>query len=514
MKTCLLSMMFMSLCPFLLTAQVDTAWVRRFNGSGNAGDYAQDIAVDDSGYVYVTGGSVGIGTDYDDLTIKYDPSGDTVWVRRYNAPGFAGDGGDVIVVDQSGNVYVTGFGARLGGGIDCATLKYYPNGDTAWVRMYDGPASYYNEAFGIAVDNAGNVYASCESAGYGTSADYATLKYYPNGDTAWVRRYNGPANGSDVVWSLAIDGLSNVYVTGESQGLGGSADYVTIKYYASGDTAWVRRYNGSGNDYDRAYDIAVDSSGGVYVTGGSSGFGTSLDCLTIKYDSYGNVVWARMYNGPADGWDEARAIAIDDSCNVYITGESQGLGGSADYVTIKYYANGDTAWVRRYNGSGNDYDRAYDIAVDSSGGVYVTGGSHGYGTSLDYATIKYGPNGDPVWCMRYNAPENSWDDARNMTIDNSGNVYVTGHAAGLGPYADFVTIKYVQTTEIKEEDTFASEHNAFTTTILSGPLQLPEGKKCRIFDITGRVVEPDRITPGIYFLEIDNKVVQKVIKIK
>lgn len=53
-----------------------------------------------------------------------------------------------------------------------------------------------------------------------------------------------------------------------------------------------------------------------------------------------------------------------------------------------------------------------------------------------------------------------------------------------------------------------------TATIFRGPLQLPEGRKCRVFDITGRVVEPNKITPGIYFIEIDNRIVQKVIKVR
>ena len=509
----LLLMILWIVLPIPLSAQVDTAWVRRYNGSGNEGDFAHDIAVDDSGYVYVTGGSGGPGTSYDYGTIKYDLNGDTIWVRRYNGPQNGSDEGDVIAVDNSGNVYVTGYSEGAGSG-NCATIKYYANGDTAWVRRYDGPEIYGNEAFSIAVDDSGNVYVACESQGYGTSSDYATVKYYPNGDTAWVRRYDGNAHGSDIVRALAIDSLGNVYVTGESEELSGSTDCVTIKYNSNGDKAWVARYNGPGNEGDHGYAIAVDNLCNVYIAGGSQGFGTSLDCATIKYDQNGDTIWVARYNGLAEGWDYLTAIAIDNSGNVYVTGESQGLNGSADYVIIKYFTNGDTAWVRRYNGSGNGYDRAYDIAVDSAGSVYVTGGSTGFGTSLDYVTVKYDSIGNPVWCMRYNAPESSWDDARALALDDLGNVYVTGHAAGLGPYADFVTIKYIQTIGIEEDGGYGVMQNSVFTTILSGPLLLPLNRECKVFDITGRVVEPSKIPLGIYFIEIDGVVTHKVVKVR
>ncbi|MGB3480551.1 MAG: T9SS type A sorting domain-containing protein [bacterium] len=47
-----------------------------------------------------------------------------------------------------------------------------------------------------------------------------------------------------------------------------------------------------------------------------------------------------------------------------------------------------------------------------------------------------------------------------------------------------------------------------------GPLLLPEGRNCRVFDITGRAVVPDKKKTGVYFIEIDGKITRKVIKIK
>jgi hypothetical protein len=67
-------------------------------------------------------------------------------------------------------------------------------------------------------------------------------------------------------------------------------------------------------------------------------------------------------------------------------------------------------------------------------------------------------------------------------------------------------------TAIEEEEVLNTSRNYLAATIFRGPLQLPEGKQCKVFDITGRVVEPDRIQPGIYFIEVEGVVTQKVVK--
>jgi len=444
-KTLLIFLLISFFTLPLFAQDVDTAWVRRYNGPGNGSDGASAIAVDGSGNVYVTGGSYGSGTADDYATIKYYPDGDTAWVRRYNGPGDSSDYASDIAVDGSGNVYVTGGSYGSGTADDYATIKYYANGDTAWVRSYNGPANGGDGAYAIAVDDSANVYVTGGSDGSGTSYDYATIKYYANGDTAWLRRYNGTGNLDDYALAIAVDGSGNVYVTGASGGSGTGYCYATIKYNPDGDTAWVRRYTGSGYVGAFASAIAVDGSGNVYVTGGrDGGIPTSLDYATIKYYPDGNTVWVRSYNGPGNLGDAAYAIAVDGSGNVCVTGESEGSGTAGDYATIKYYPDGTTAWVRRYNGTGNGDDEARAIAVDGSGNVYVTGYSYGSGTDEDYATIKYYPNGDTAWVSRYNGPGNGYDRAWGVAVDGSGNVYVTGTSVGSGTEDDYATIKYVQ----------------------------------------------------------------------
>jgi len=216
---------------------------------------------------------------------------------------------------------------------------------------------------------------------------------------------------------MAIDSSGNVYVTGASSG-----DYATIKYNSNGDSIWVKRYNGPVNGGDYANSIAIDGSGNVYVTGFSdTGFG-NYDYATIKYNSSGVQQWVQRYDGPGNSFDDANSIAVDNSGNVYVTGSSGGNGTGNDYATIKYNSNGDSIWVHRYNGPANGNDYAYPMAVDSSGNVYVTGGSSGIGTNLDYATIKYS---QPTANLNLRALiEGFYDNVTNIMVKDTVRVYL------------------------------------------------------------------------------------------
>ena len=303
-------------------------WVARYNGPGNDFDAAFAIALDSSGNIYVTGQSIDFGTFFDYATIKYDPNGNEMWVARYNGPGNGPDYANAIAVDSSGNVYVTGFSLGSDSGPDYATIKYDPNGNEMWVARYNGPGNDFDAAFAIALDSSGNIYVTGQSIDFGTFFDYATIKYDPNGNEMWVARYNGPGNGPDCANAIAVDNSGNVYVTGSSYSSDTGDDYATLKYDTDGNQIWVARYNATGNGYDYATDIAVDGSGNVYVTGYSYGSGTNADYATVKYDTNGNELEVARYNGPP----QANAIALDSSGHVYVTGCSS----DGDYATIKY----------------------------------------------------------------------------------------------------------------------------------------------------------------------------------
>jgi uncharacterized delta-60 repeat protein len=529
----ILTTILCSLLPAFLYSQVDTAWVRRYNGPGNYDDAANAIAVDGQGNVYVTGYSYGSGTSDDYATIKYNSAGQEQWVQRYNGPGNDADNVDAIAVDAQGNIYVTGYSCGSGTFEDYATIKYNSTGQEQWVARYNGPGNSMDMTHSLAVDGQGNVYVTGSSDGSGTISDYATIKYNSAGVEQWVQRYNGPGNNLDAASAIALDGQGNVYVTGWSGGSGTNYDYATIKYNSVGVQQWVQRYNGPGNDWDVASAIALDGQDNVYVTGRSDGSGTDEDYATIKYNSTGVEQWAQRYNGPGNNWDVACAIALDGQGNVYVTGYSDGSGTDADYATIKYNSAGVEQWVQRYNGPGNDHDMASAIAVDGLGNVYVTGRSASLGSypfNYDYATIKYNSAGVEQWVQRYNGPGNYDDVASAIAVDGQDNVYVTGRSYGSGTDADYATIKYVQASGVEENHSplptdrlsykiFPNPARNYFTICLPEMLNQVQHDKMsvKIFDVSGKAVKElesfgigelrvslDGIKNGVYFVKINN----------
>ena len=154
--------------------------------------------------------------------------------------------------------------------------------------------------------------------------------------------------------------------------------------------------------------------------------------------------WVARYNGPDNGPDRARALAVDASGNVYVTGYS-----GTDFATVKYDTSGTQQWVARYDGPDNGRDEATALALDASGNVYVAGGSEGSGTSWDYATVKYDAGGVQQWVARHDGPpiEMHPDDC-GLAVDGAANVYVGGFSQGSGTDLDYVTIKYVQSIAV------------------------------------------------------------------
>ncbi|OGC93485.1 MAG: hypothetical protein A2142_05245 [candidate division Zixibacteria bacterium RBG_16_48_11] len=442
-KMFMLVVVFVCFCVLpVLAQQVDTTWLRRFNGPDNGDDRAHAMVVDGSGNVYVTG-TISTGPTPDYATVKYGSDGTQAWVRTYAGPA----GTDVsvaIALDGLGNVCVTGY-SNIGGAFDYVTIKYDPAGNQLWLIPFN--RGFTEMAKDIAADAAGNVYVTGFAFNPGNNnINYFTLKYLPGGGAAWAQEFNGPANGDDTASAIAVDNSGNVFVVGQCKMSQSPAPINRaiglVKYDPNGNPLLVR-YFGSpmGNYNDYPYDLATDAAGNVYVTGR---VGSGTNYITTKHASDGTGQWQKTYNGPGNSNDEAKALAVDADGNVYVTGYSVGSGTNEDYATIKYRSNGDTAWVRRYDGPESNHDEATAIAIDNAGNVYVTGQSYSSSTGWDYATVKYDSSGNQCWVQKYNGPAGINDVALGIAANNFGNVYITGYSDGGGTSYDYATIKYWQ----------------------------------------------------------------------
>ena len=450
MKKLIITISVLIILSINLTAQVNQVWLAEFNGPANGADLSNSMVIDLSGNAYIAGESYSASGNNDYITIKYDSNGDTVWVRYYNGPGNNRDVVRAITIDDAGNVYVTGESYGTGN-YDIATIKYNSAGVQQWAARYNGPANGADGSSAIAVDASGNVYVTGYSDGDASPVfrqdDYVTIKYNSSGTEEWATRYDGPGNFHDIPNAIALDENNNVYVTGGSSGSGTRYDYATIKYNSAGVQQWVETYNGPANYDDTANDIAVDNSGNVYVTGSSDGASSdNEDFATIKYNTAGSQQWLARYDGGGGG-DDAYAMSMDGNGSLYVTGESRAPVSpySYDYLTVRYNVNnGDTIWTARYNGPASGIDLPLSVVPDQSGNVFVTGYSDGGGTGYDYATLKYNSTGAQQWLIRYNGSGNGSDIANTVAVDTMGNVYVTGSSSGNGTANDIVTIKYSQ----------------------------------------------------------------------
>ena len=402
--------------------------------------------------------SGGGGLDY--ATVAYNAStGAQLWLASYNDPYGLNDYATSLAVSPSGEtVYVTGPGGYENGGVssyDYTTIAYNAaTGGALWVARYNGPGNSDDRATSVTLSRSGGtVYVTGYSSGTTSGYDYATVAYNAaTGAQLWAKRYNGPGNSDDRATSVGVSpNGKRVFTTGYSTGKTSGDDYATVAYNATtGAQLWVKRYNGPGNGDDSAFALAVSpTDGALYVTGGSASKGEGPGYATVAYNvATGAQLWVKRYNGPATLDDSARSIAVSPGGGtLFVTGQSVGTKSNYDYATIAYKATtGTRLWVKRYNGPGNSDDRATSAVVSPGGNtVYVTGESPGTSSGYDYATIAYSAtSGARLWVARLNGTGNGNDTAQAAAVSpTTGTVFVTGSSAGTGTMEiDYATVAY------------------------------------------------------------------------
>ncbi len=261
-------------------------WTKQWGTAGD--DRGIDIAVDGSDNVYVTGYTYGsldgnIDTGSADIFLtKYDSSGNKQWTKQMGTSKY--DEATDVAVDTNGNVYITGY---TSGGLDGNTnqglddiflVKYDTNGTKLWTNLWG--TSDYDYGNSVAVDNSGNVYVTGYT--YGSldgntnSSSYYDIfltKYSSSGNKQWTKQWG--TSDWDSGNCVIMDGSGNIYVTGFTFGgldgntKVGSADIFLTKYDSSGNKLWTKQWGTI--YYEYGYGIVVDGSGNIYVTGYTEG---------------------------------------------------------------------------------------------------------------------------------------------------------------------------------------------------------------------------------------------------
>jgi uncharacterized delta-60 repeat protein len=421
------------------------------------GDNLDAMAVDNAGNVYVTGRRVDLNYDWE--TIKYNSAGERLW-----STDFSGNHSDIphdIAVDNQGNVYVTGESDNLS--IDYLTVKYNSQGVKQWEKRYGGNGN--DVAYSIALDEDGNVYVTGSDISSGIN-DCATVKYTSDGTLVWEKKYEGPGNGQDMGTCVAVDIYGSIYVAGRTISPETGSDYLLIKYNSSGVQQWVRTYDGAAHGNDIVRKMVVHGSA-VYITGYSAGNGTDNDFMTLKYGLTGSLYYAKRYNGPVNGEDKGESLVVDNAGNAYVTGYSMSNTGF-DYATVKYNSSGTLQWLKREDG-GNDYDDiARDIAIDEDGDIYVTGVFMKTDDDYQLATVKYSPSGTQKWIKKYINPAGTVSEGSFIIVDRSENIFIGGMKDLTEPqngyHPSFLIVKYTQSpyaiqNRIEMPSTFSLSQN-------------------------------------------------------
>jgi len=346
------------------------------------------------------------------------------WAKSEESAGYSF--GASTATDRHGNIYVTG--------------------------TYESPSITF-----------GN-YALTNADTSGNTRDIYIVKYNTFGNVLWAKRYGG--FGDDFVNCITTDN-SNVYIAGQyiypTTSFGtftltnvGFEDIFIAKLDSMGNVQMAK--SNGGTDNDRAYSINTDAFGNLYVAGIYSGYNITFgnytltnadnwtantqDIFIVKYDSLGNVLWAKGAGGAHI--DNVTSISTDASGNSYITGFFSyypiNFGtitlpstGGCDMFIAKYDDLGNLIWAESAV-SPNGADGS-GISTDTIGNVYATGNYYSTITfgaiTLNSAggngifTVKYDSTGSVIWAKSISSTGQFF--IFNSTSDASGNVYATGY---------------------------------------------------------------------------------------
>ena len=355
-----------------------------------------------------------------------------------------------LAVDGSGNVFVAGWETVSGGWLDWRIRKYDASLTTLLASTdYNGPGDGEDEAFALALDGSGNVLVAGYEDGSTGGHNWRIRKYNASLSVLLATTsYDGPAGNNDQAWALAADGSGNVFVAGDEVSPAGGMNWRIRKYNASLTTLLATTdYNGPANVADGATALALDGTGNVLVAGVETGVVGIANWRVRKYNaSLTALLGTTDYNGPASMFDYPTTVAVDGTGNVLVAGCETASGPQFKWRIRRYNASltGLLA-TTDYSGPTFGDDEARSLAVDGAGNVLVAGWGGTASSSDDWEIRKYDASlATLLAATNYDGPADGYDGAMSIVVDGAGNVLVAGSETGLSGDGNWRIRKYGQ----------------------------------------------------------------------
>ncbi len=445
------------------------AWSYLYDGLAGSDDFAAAIAVGPDNNPVVAGASHDYFPGYssgnltwDYLTIKLDRNSHLpLWLERYDDPTSASDVATCVAVDSANIATVSGYATLNVNNVDVNslfTLRYKAAASSPQALsadQYNGPGATDDRAVAIAtaVDASDNVAV----VGYGKNGsgndDIYLLKYAANGTRQWdTPPFDG--GGDDMPTAVAFAPDGSIYVTGYTEKVP-STDPKTYAMYtarhngASGALIW-RDVSGAASlpGDNKAFGLAFDSAGDLYVTGYATNAANNKDVHTVKYrggSASSQRLWERTADGAGHGDDRAAGVGVDPvDGNIVVAGTSRGEAGDSDYRVIRYTPAGEVVWDRSYQKPGSD-ETATAMAIDSNGTISVTGDTSN-GATRDSLTVAFNYlQGQTVSASVYNGAANGNDATTALAVNSYDEVFAAGYTARADASTDLLVYKIAPT---------------------------------------------------------------------
>ena len=497
------------------TAPFTYQW--RFNGANLPGSTASTLTF--SGVVGAHAGlySVAVTNAYG-FAISASAPLTVIPVRVFSpwgavAGGFGSDAASGVAVDSAGNAFVVGhfsgtatFGATQltnAGARDGFLAKFSPAGQMLWVRGLGGPG--FDAVNAVAVDAGGNCYlvgnyegiatfgsVSLTNTSASSFSDVFIAKFNTSGATVWARSL-GVSASSDLGNAIALDGLGNVFVAGQSTfpsfsgvALTNHGRIFVAKYDNNGTPQWARKAGGSGGagQFDTATALAADAVGNVYLAGAFSSATANFDgnlaltneggqdAFLARYDGTGGLQWVRQLGGAQDA--RANGLALDGAGNAYVVGEFTGtlqLPGTnlsttptdQNLFVSRFSAAGAVDWARQAGGPLPDAARAVTVRGTN---VFVAGyfsGAASFGAdtlvsvanTYDAFLARLDTNGTFAFAQQAGGSDLGGDFGLGVAVDANGNALLVGYFNGASALGSTTA------TSTGAEDIFVTRFNAF-----------------------------------------------------